>query len=153
MGDYFAKYQPYGQEFRDALPFKDFVQLQQDSRPRNFESRNRHSHDGGLQRTVGRLHLSTFDGSCKRLEKAWVENLDTSFQLDRVSEGETIKMVTSHLEDEGTQDCREFEDTPSVTQDSPSLKTSMTVSVDIVVEKLEPTPVEPSIEVMTRAVS
>ena len=48
-------------------------------------------------------------------------------------------MVTSHLEDESTQDCREFEDTPSVTEDSPSLETSLTVPVDIVVEKVEPT--------------
>ena len=28
MGDYFAEYQAYGQEFRDALPFRDFVQFQ-----------------------------------------------------------------------------------------------------------------------------
>ena len=27
MGDYFAKYQAYGHEFRDALSFRDFVQL------------------------------------------------------------------------------------------------------------------------------
>ena len=82
-----------------------------------------------------------------------MEKLDTSFQLDRVSEGETIKMVTSHLEDEDTQNCREFKDTPSVTQDSPSLETSSAESVDVVVEKVEPTPVEPSIEVMTGAMS
>ena len=62
-------------------------------------------------------------------------------------------MVTLHLEDEGTQDCREFEDTPSETQDSPSLETSLTVPVDIVVEEVEPTPVEPSTEVMTGTMS
>ena len=27
MGDYFAEYHAYGQEFRDALSFRDFVQL------------------------------------------------------------------------------------------------------------------------------
>ena len=27
MGDYFAEYQAYGHEFRDALSFRDFVQL------------------------------------------------------------------------------------------------------------------------------
>ena len=102
MGDYFAEYQEYGQEFRDALPFRDFFQLERDSRPRKFHRENKHSHDGGLQRIVDRFHLPTFDRSSKHSEKAWVENLDTSFQLDRVSEGETIKMVTSHLEDEGT---------------------------------------------------
>ena len=102
---------------------------------------------------MDRFHLPTFDGSSRRSEKAWVDKLDTSFQLDRVSERETIKMVTSHLEDEGTQDCRESEVTPSVTQDSLSLETSLAVSIDVVVEKVEPTPVEPSIEVMTGVVS
>ena len=82
-----------------------------------------------------------------------MDKLDTSFQLDRVSERKTIKMVTSHLEDEDTQDCRESEVTPSVTQDSPSSETSLAVSVDVVVEKVEPTPVEPSIEVMTGVAS
>ena len=27
MGDYFSEYQAYGQEFKDALPFRDFVKL------------------------------------------------------------------------------------------------------------------------------
>lgn len=31
MGDYFAEYQAYGQEFRDALSFSDFIQLRRDS--------------------------------------------------------------------------------------------------------------------------
>ena len=44
-------------------------------------------------------------------------------------------------------------DTPSVTQDSPLLETSLTVSVDIIVERVEPTPVEPSTEVMTGVTS
>ena len=35
MGDYFAEYQAHGQEFRDALSFRDFAQLQWDSRPRD----------------------------------------------------------------------------------------------------------------------
>ena len=78
-----------------------------------------------------------------------MRKLDTSFKLDQITKGEAIKMATSHLEDEGTQDCREFEDTPSVAQDSPSLEISLTMSVDIRVEKVEPIPVEPSIEVMT----
>ena len=150
---YIAEYLARGPAIRDLISFRDYVQLQRDSRPHNFHRGNRRSHDGGLQRTVDRFHLPTFDGSSRRSEKAWVDKLDTSFQLDRVSERETIKMVTSHLEDEGTQDCRESEVTPSVTQDSPSLETSLAMSVDVVVEKVEPTSVEPSIEVMTRVAS
>ena len=94
---------------------RDYVQLQHDSRPHDFHRGNKPSHDQGLQRTEDRFHLPTFDGSPRCSEKAWVDKLDTSFQLDRVSERKTIKMVTSHLEDEGTHDCREFKDTPSVT--------------------------------------
>ena len=82
-----------------------------------------------------------------------VEKLDTSFQLDRITEGEAIKMATSHLEDEGTQDHGKHVDTPSMTQGSPVLETSLTISVDILIERVEPTPVVPSIEVMTGVVS
>ena len=79
-----------------------------------------------------------------------MERLDTSFQLDRITEGEAIKMATLHLEDEDTQDHGEHVDTPGMTQGSPVLETSL---VDILVETVEPTPVEPSIEVMTIVVS
>ena len=115
MGEYFAKYQAYGQEFRDALSFQDFVQLQRDSRPRDHHRGHRHYHEGGTQRTVSRFHLPTFDGSSQCSEKAWVERLDTSFQLDRITEGEAIKMATFHLEDEDTQDHGEHVDTPGMT--------------------------------------
>ena len=70
MGDYFAEYQSYDQEFRDVVTFHDFVQLKCDSRPRNHHKGNRHSHDGDVQRTVGRFHLPRFDGSSKCSAKA-----------------------------------------------------------------------------------
>ena len=82
-----------------------------------------------------------------------MEKLDTSFQLDRITEGEAIKMATSHLEDEDTQDHGEHVDTPSMTQGSPVLETSLTISVDILVERVELTPVVPSIKVMIGVVS
>ena len=62
-------------------------------------------------------------------------------------------MATSHLGDEGTQDHGEHVDTPSMMQVSPVLETSLTISVDILVERVELTPVVPSIEVMTGVVS
>ena len=42
MGDYFAEYQAYGKEFKDALSFRDFVQLQRDSRSRDHHRGHRH---------------------------------------------------------------------------------------------------------------
>ena len=43
MGDYFAEYQSYSREFREALTFHDFVQLKRDTRPRNHNRGNMHS--------------------------------------------------------------------------------------------------------------
>ena len=62
-------------------------------------------------------------------------------------------MATSDMEDEGIQDHGEHVDTPSMTQGSPVLETSLTISIDILVETTELTLVVPSIEVMTEVVS
>ena len=75
MGDYFAEYQAYGQVFREALSFRDFVQLQRDIRPRDHHRGYRHYHDGDTHRAASRFHLPTFDMS-------WVETLDIYFQLN-----------------------------------------------------------------------
>ena len=79
MGDYFAEYQAYGQEFRDALSFRDFFQLQRDSKPRDHHRGHRHYHEGDTQRTMSRFHLPMFDGSSNSSAKAWVEKLDIYF--------------------------------------------------------------------------
>jgi len=94
MGDYFAEYQAYGQDFRDVLSFRDFVQLQQDSRPRD------HYHDGDTHCTVSRFHLPTFDGSSISSTKSWVKKPDIYFQLNQMSEIEAIKVATLHLDGE-----------------------------------------------------
>lgn len=52
-----------------------------------------------------------------------------------------------------TQDCGEQVDTPSMMQGSPLLEASLTVSIDILVERVEHTPVVPSVEVVTGVVS
>eukprot|EP00253_Pinus_taeda_P033610 PITA_33610 len=98
MGDYFAEYQAYGQEFRDALSFRDFVQLQRDSRPHDHHRGNRHYHDGDTHRAASRFHLSTFDGSSNSSVKSWVEKLDIYYQLNQMSEAEAIKVATLHLD-------------------------------------------------------
>ena len=82
MGDYFAEYQAYGQEFRDAFSFRDFVQLQRDSRPRDHHRGHQHYHEGDTQRTVSRFHLPTFDGSSNSSKQAWVEKLDIYLHLN-----------------------------------------------------------------------
>ena len=137
MDAYIAEYLARGPGIRDLISFRDYVQLQCDGRPRDHHRGHRHHHDD--HRAASRFHLPTFDGSSNSSTKSWVEKLDIYFQLNQMSQSEAIKVATLHLEDEGTQDCRESEVTPSVTQDSPSLETSLAMSVDVVVEKVEPT--------------
>ena len=98
MGDYFAEYQAYGQEFRDALSFRGIVQLHRDSRPRDHHRGCRHYHDEDTHRTASRFHLPTFDGSSNSSAKSWVEKLDIYFQLNQISETEAIKVATLHLD-------------------------------------------------------
>jgi len=43
------------------------------------------------------MYFPTYDGSTKCTTGAWVEKLDTYFQLNRMMEVEAIKMVTLHL--------------------------------------------------------
>ena len=100
IGGYFAEYQAYGQDLRDALLFRDFVQLKQDSKPRNHHRGHQHYLDGDTQRTVSRFHLSTFDGSSNNSAKSWVEKMDIYFQLNQMAEMEAIKLATLHLDGE-----------------------------------------------------
>lgn len=46
------------------------------------------------------MYFPTYDGSTKCTTRAWVEKLDTYFQLNRMMEMEAIKMATLHLEGE-----------------------------------------------------
>lgn len=46
------------------------------------------------------MYLPTFDGSSKCMTRAWVEKLDTYFQLSQMIEVEGIKMTTLHLKGE-----------------------------------------------------
>ena len=50
---------------------------------------------------MGRLFLPKFDGSSSSSAKAWVENLDIYFQLNKVPEIEAIKITALHFEGEG----------------------------------------------------
>jgi len=46
------------------------------------------------------MYYPTFDGTAKCTTMAWVEKMDTYFQLNQMIEQEAIKMATLHLEGE-----------------------------------------------------
>lgn len=53
-----------------------------------------------LQRTIGKMFFSTYDGTTKCTTRAWVEKMDTYFHLNRMTKVEAIKMATLNLEGE-----------------------------------------------------
>lgn len=46
------------------------------------------------------MYFPTYDGTSKYTARAWVEKLDTYFQLNWMTKVEAIKMATLHLEGE-----------------------------------------------------
>lgn len=46
------------------------------------------------------MYFPTFDGTAKCTARAWVEKMDTYFQLNSMIELEAIKMATLHMEGE-----------------------------------------------------
>ena len=51
-------------------------------------------------RKMGKLFIPPFDGSTRSTAKALVQNLDTYFQLNQMTEAEAIKFSTLHLDGE-----------------------------------------------------
>ena len=49
---------------------------------------------------MGKLNIPNFDGSSKSTARAWVQKLDTYFQLNQMIEADTIKLSTLHLDGE-----------------------------------------------------
>ena len=49
---------------------------------------------------MGKLTIPSFDGSSKSSARAWVQKLDTYFQLNQMTEVDAIKLATLHLDGE-----------------------------------------------------
>ena len=47
---------------------------------------------------MGKLTIPNFDGSSKSTARAWVQKLDTYFQLNQMIEADAIKLATLHLD-------------------------------------------------------
>ena len=80
------------------MPFSNFYNMKRKNRPRNFNIGFTHNYE--LQKTVGRLTIPTFGGSHECSTRIWVQNLDTYFQLNPMTETDDIKLDALHLDDE-----------------------------------------------------
>ena len=100
LGDYFLEYESQSKRFKEHLNFQEFCRIKDNRRPNNHNRGVGYMQNNDLQRTMRRFFLPSFDGSLKCTTKAWVEKLDTYFQLNRVSEMEAIKIEALNLEGE-----------------------------------------------------
>jgi hypothetical protein len=94
---FLREYQAFGDEFQAAMSLEDFCTIKYMNRPRDF---NRGPQSLELQRKVRKLSIPCFDGSSKSNTRAWVQKLDTYFQLNPMTESEAINYVTFHLDGE-----------------------------------------------------
>jgi hypothetical protein len=85
-------------DLREAMTFVEFCSFKGRNRPRFFNRGPTQSYE--LQCTVGKLTLPYFDGTSKCTARAWVQKLDTYFQLNPMAETDAIKLATLHLEGE-----------------------------------------------------
>lgn len=82
-----------GEEFRSSMTFREYLDVRMKHRPRGQRGNN-----SELQRKIGKISIPYFDGSGKTTARAWVQKLDTYFQLNPMLEEEAIKYVALHLD-------------------------------------------------------
>jgi hypothetical protein len=95
--DYWREYQALGEDFQAAMSLQDYFNIKYKNRPREVK---RGQQNIDLMRKVGKLTIPSFDGSNKCTARAWVQKLDTYFQLNTMLEEEAIKFATLHLDGE-----------------------------------------------------
>jgi hypothetical protein len=95
--DYLREYQALGDEFQATMSLQDFFIIKYKNRLRN---QNRGKQNKDLAWTLGNLSIMSFNGSSKSTTRAWVQKLDTYFQLNPMIEAEEIKFATMHLDGE-----------------------------------------------------
>ena len=78
--------------FGAKLSFKDYVDLQM------RYSRRQGNYNDDIIRKIGKINLSCFDGFGYTSAWAWVQKVDTYFQLNPLPEEEATKYVALHLE-------------------------------------------------------
>jgi hypothetical protein len=98
FGAYLEEYRRLGDDFQAAMSFHDFFHLKSKNMPRG--AKGTMSQNTELQRTLGKVTIPNFDGSSKCTARAWVQKLDTYFQLNKMVEADAIKLATLHLDGE-----------------------------------------------------
>jgi hypothetical protein len=68
--------------------------------PQRGGPQQQHGHNLDFIQKVGKLTIPSFDGLSKYTTRAWVQNLDTYYKLNQMTETEAISFATLHFEGE-----------------------------------------------------
>jgi hypothetical protein len=96
MRDYLA----LGPEFHADMSLLDYCSIRYRNRPREAQRGKAKTQNMEFIKKVGKLNIPTFDRSSRSLAQAWVQNLDTYFKLNSMTESEAINFATLHLDGE-----------------------------------------------------
>jgi hypothetical protein len=93
-------YLALGLEFHDDMSLMYYCSIGYRNRPREAHRGNGKTRNMDFVKKVGKLNIPTFNKSSCCSAQAWVQNLDTYFKLNPITESEAIKFTTLHLEGE-----------------------------------------------------
>jgi hypothetical protein len=92
-----------GRDLHQDMTLFEYCGLRLRNRPREPHrggQQQQHGHNIDFIWKVGKLTIPSFDGSSKCIAKAWVQKLDTYYNLNRMTEIEAINFATLHFEGE-----------------------------------------------------
>lgn len=98
FGAYLWEYRRQGQDIQEAMTFTDLRNVKMRNKPKGTKRAMMRNQE--LQKTLRKVTIPCFDGSSKCSAISWVQKMDTYFQLHQMTEENTIKLATLHLNGE-----------------------------------------------------
>jgi hypothetical protein len=98
--EYRRDYLALGPEFHADMSLMDYCSIKYQNRPQEAQRGNGQTHNMDFIKKVGKMNIPTFNGPSHCSTQPWVQNLDTYFKLNPMTELEAISFATLHLEGE-----------------------------------------------------
>ena len=101
IAEYKREYAPLGHDFYQDMTLVEYCGLKIKNHPREPQrggQQQQQGHNIDFIQKFGKLTIHYFDGLSKCIARAWVQNLDTYYKLNQMTEIEAISFTTLHLE-------------------------------------------------------
>jgi hypothetical protein len=102
IAKYRREYTALGRDFHQDMTLVEYCGLSLRNHPKEPQRKGhqQQGHNMDFIRKVGKLTIPSFDRPSKCTAIAWVQNLDTYYKLNQMTEIEAISFATLHLEGE-----------------------------------------------------